>query len=76
MSGLYFNRNGQETNQLIACVAELEIRRSRRELVDEPVDHVAEPSIFISLQVGLQVVFREAFVDLYKPLFELLSSGV
>jgi hypothetical protein len=49
---------------LIARVAELEIRRRGRKLVDEAVDHIAQSSVFISLQVGLQVVFREAFVDL------------
>jgi hypothetical protein len=60
---------------LIARVAELEIRRRGCKLVDEAVDHIAQSSVFISLQVGLQVVFREAFVDLGFLQLESQANG-
>jgi hypothetical protein len=59
--GLQYRTN---THQLIACVAELEIRCRGSNFVDKAIDYIAQSSVFISLQVCLQVVFHEAFVNL------------
>jgi hypothetical protein len=49
---------------LITGIPELEIRRGRCQLVYELVDGGGEPRVFITLQVGLQVVLRKTLVDL------------
>jgi hypothetical protein len=61
---------------LITGISELEIRRGRRELVYKLIDSSGEPRIFITLQIGLQVILRKALVDLLwwtvlnKPLLQ------
>lgn len=52
------------THQLVASVPELEVGRGRSELVDELRDRIAQPCIFVALQVGLEVFLCIAFVDL------------
>ena len=50
--------------QLVAGVAQLEVWRRRRELVDELRDGVGQPGVFVALQVRFEVVFSVALIDL------------
>jgi hypothetical protein len=49
---------------LVTGISKLEIWCCRRELVDELVDCICEASIFVALEVGLEIVFGETFVNL------------
>ena len=55
---------GNETHQLIACVPKLEISSRRCELINKLVDCAAKPRMFVSLEVCLQIILSETFVDL------------
>lgn len=55
---------GDTAHKLVASVPELEVGRGRSELVDELRDRIAQPCIFVALQVGLEVFLCVAFVDL------------
>jgi hypothetical protein len=54
------------TNKLITSLPKLEVRSRWGQFVNELVDSVAQPCIFITLQIGLQIVFREPFINLKK----------
>ena len=54
------------THELITGISELEIRRGRCELVYKLVDSSGEPRMFITLQIGLQVILCETLVDLLR----------
>jgi len=49
---------------LVTSIPELEVWCGRGELVDELVDCVCEPRVFITLEIGFEIVFRETFIDL------------
>jgi hypothetical protein len=48
--------NGKSTRQLITSIPQLEIRCTRRKLVDQRVNLVAQSCVFVSLKVGFEVV--------------------
>jgi hypothetical protein len=49
---------------LVASIAELEVWGCGCELIDQLINHAAKSSVFVSLEVGLEIIFCEAFVNL------------
>ena len=54
----------KSSHQVIAGFPELEVWCRRREFVDELVHRIAQSRVFVALQVGFEVFFCEALVDL------------
>ena len=63
--------NNNPTYQLIARISELEVGGGRRKLVYHLVDLIAQSRILVSLQVCLEVILHETFVDLAGALVKL-----
>lgn len=49
---------------LIASILQLKFWGGGCELVDELVDSIAQSSIFVSLKVGIEIIFGETLVNL------------
>lgn len=57
------------THQLITSVSKLEVRSGGCQLVNELFHILTEPCMLVTLQIGFEILFREAFVYLCERIF-------
>jgi hypothetical protein len=51
---------------LIASITQLEVRCRGCQFIDELVDHIAQPGIFVTLKISLKVIFSKTLVNLQE----------